>query len=489
MKRNDQYTPVARETWNALEGGSEVTCVWSGVGCGKTRSLVQVAHWLCETRRVIDPVTRMQKPMRISIIAESLNKIMQNFHVEAVEYFQHIKGATFIASSDHRRWKLRNGATISYRHYEYNERTQKSSIRGQKYCVMFSDETQELNEHFFEESLERCRLPNVSLVTGKEYTGQVVWSGQPTSNDRFLLEAKRRAKLGTRVSFVHCSTASNQFNPPDYQERQKRNCASMEEWVAKCQIEPGATYPAKDAYYDNIKGEEFPNGNLITLDVDKSHPTIISWDPGNNTTSILFFQLHQIKNTTQAIMVDEWHPDTYTDETTAIQSILNKGYNLQACVLDPFESIKRDRAAEGRTLVQRLQRGVNENPDGTGGGLGCQIIWNFPSFKKPVKEGIYRTRARICDIDGNRTILINRDLWDQPKFTRGIKFSLQNYKPDPATGAPDKRSSSASNSASHCCDALRYFVLEYLWDSEHSKSTPVRIRPPKSKPKATPRFH
>lgn len=466
-------TPVGERMLRALMEGKEITCNWSGLGSGKTFAQIQAAHILCETRAIYDRVTRKKSPMRILITAESEPKLKANMLVQAQKYFQNVRGAHLNQDKGYTRYILENGSEIVFKAYKIYPNLGKCSIEGEEYAVIFSDETQELDESFYEISLDRARRPNVDLITGKEYMGQVVWSGRPQSDDTFLSEAKRKQDLGSSVEFIHCRSSSNPYLPTDYEKKQKRNCKSHDEWVAKCQIIPGATYPAEGAYYDNIDSRDFPEGNLIELSLDKTHPTIISYDPGNESASLLFWQIHNIEGEPKAIIVDEYHPSGFASEQDIVAYIKSRDYNLIEVIVDPYRGTQRSALADGDTTVRFLERKPNENPDGRGGGLGVRVTYKFPEVRKIVKEGIFRTAARISDVDNNKTILIRKELWESPTYDRGIKFSLQNFKPDEKTGQPDKTKSSGR--ASHCADALRYFVIEHLWDGPPGEGDAGRV--------------
>lgn len=463
-------TPVCREIMKALDDNNECVCVWSGLGVGKTRSIPEVAFMLCHSRRTLDPVTGALSPMRVLICAESLTKLRQNVMCEADAVFADVEGAVFHGDSKWPRWEFANGAIVVFRGFQVYP-SGKNSIDGQKYGVIMSDETSELDSAWPNICTSRARLPNVNLITGKRYTGQSVWIGYPQADDRFLREAKARAAKGTKVAFLYLRSNTNPWLPSDYEERQKRNYATVQEWEAVCQIVPGSTFPARHSYYGDVVSPTCyrEGGSLIDMPLDHSAPTTVTIDPGNESYSATFWQTHVIDGKAYAIIVDEWMASSMTTDRAAIDAILDRGFNLTLAVCDPFSGNQKSRHADAMTTVQLLRRKVDEqHADGRGGGLGCEVVANLPGERSSVKAGIDRVRARFRDVDGNRSILIRRPLWDAPESDRGIRFAVQNYCPDIATGQPLKKKGSASETASHCADSLRYGIA----------GTPLWFAPP-----------
>lgn len=464
MNPTPTITPVAKAIIKRLDAGDEIVCVWSGLGCGKSRAVIDAALVLCHTRKTIDQVTGELSPFRILIAAESATKLRQNLMLEAEEVYSKIAGAEFHADPMYPRWQFANGSTVAFRGFKVFP-SGKNSIEGQKFGCIFSDETQELPNEWFQVSISRARLPNVNIYNNAlVYSGQVVWLGYPQADDRFLREARRRRDEGAKVALLHFRSSSNPWLPRDYEERQKRNYATQEEFEAVCQIKPGLTFPARNSYYgDVVSGMAYADGgSLLDIPLDRSLPTVLSADPGNLSYSVLFWQLHEVDGELKAVVVDEWMPSTSTSDQDAIREILSRGYDLSKMIIDPFASNAAARQADGLSTVQLLQRPIDANPDGRGGGLGIEIVSRLGN-RGAVKEGISRTRARLKDVDGNRSILIRKELWDNPNFDRGIRFAVQNYAPDVTTGQPCKKKGSASEAASHCADALRYYVASELW--------------------------
>lgn len=481
-------TPVCREIMKALDDNAEICCVWSGLGVGKTRAIPEIAFMLCHSRRTIDPVTGTLSPMRVLICAESITKLTQNVMLEAEAVYSGVGGAVFHGDVKYPRWEFANGSVVAFRGFQVYP-SGRNSIDGQKHNVILSDETQELDSRWPNICTSRARLPNVNIATGQRYTGQSVWIGYPQADDRFLREAKARAARGTKVSFLYLRSNTNPWLPSDYEDRQKRNYATLAEWEAVCQIKPGLTFPARHSYYGDVVStdDHRAGGSLITMPLNHAIDTTVSIDPGNESYSALFWQTHVIDGTAKAIIVDEWHADAMTTDRAAIDVILARGYALSLAVLDPFAGNQRSRHADAMTTVQLMRRAVGEaHADGRGGGLGCEVVATLPGERGSVKAGIDRTRARFCDVNGTRSILIRRELWDDPKSDRGLRFAVQNYAPDPATGEPLKRKGTASEAASHCADSLRYGIAgTSLWHAPPSdpgaraaRQTPPRQHPP-----------
>lgn len=528
---NQLITPVAASMIRGFQDGYRLLANWSGQGCGKTYAMIQTAHFLAETRKVITPVAAKDgrpipgkytlSPPDILLIADTHEKLKGNLMSEAEKYFADVRGARLYSNPENLHYKLENGATIKFKSYTYYPSSGKNSILGQKYVAILSDETHELHESFLTEAPQRARLRNICTKTGKVYSGQVAFVGMPQANDYWLrfcrdlsVGDEERGLAPMPVKFIHIRTNTNPVLDPDHEERVIRpTCSSEDEFIATCQIVPGATFAAKGSYYDNVSGELYPKGNVLaasqlwasideqkpsrattpslsptdtrsSLSSDsirkqlKNYPTYISYDPGNNSTSVLFWQFHKIDGKRKAVIVDQYVPDEFTSDQTLLAYLRNSGYNIVQAIVDPFRGNQRSGQADGKTTVMLLQRSTTEDPDGLGPGLGVKVSANWPQYKTFVKDGIWRTRARICTLDGDRSILILDNVWNDDTCKRGIKFSLQNYGPDMKTGEPSKKG--ASEKASHICDAMRYFVIEHLWDTpeeEQKVSTPSRAKP------------
>ncbi len=394
-------------------------------------------------------------------------------------------GGRFISEPGAHRWVMPNGSVIHWAPYRLfgTQGESESSLEGLGASVIFGDEATQYPDEFFDHTLERTSQPSVHIVTGQQYpSSQVVWLSRPASDTRFVDIARAHHKAGLSGSVILSRTRDVQT--PEFLEKMRRT-HSKAHFDAVTQEVAWATMPINGAIFSDFKPEEWPEGNLLSLDLDKSHPTYLAIDPGVTTTSCLWIQVHNVLGSPLAVVVDEWHPNTPTSTQDVVREASRRSYNLTEVIIDPAAD-SRTRAAGLATEARILARQPNEDPDGLGPGLGVEVRSVIPQSRRGVRDGVYRLLARFCAADGTRSLVVRRALWDAATQERGIRFSLQNYKWDPQTGDPLK--GQRGRHADHCIDALRYWMCLNAWHGPATLTQQARPRlgGPKARP-TTPR--
>lgn len=456
--RTYDVKPVAKALIRALDDGDELIAVYGGMRSGKTWAITQACLVLCQTRRELDPVSGSTKPLEILITRSTFGQIKASFMPSFRAIIEPL-GARYIQEPGNTRWIMPNGSIIHWRAYRLHstQGESESSIEGLGFSVVFGDEATQYPDAFFNHTLERTSQPSINIITGKRYMGsQVVWSSRPAADVRFLTIAQEHHRSGISGRVIISQTRDCQTH--EYMEKLRKSHPKSI-FDAITQDVPWSTVPVTGNILSDWVPEEWPAGNLLTLDLDLSRPTYICIDPGVTTTSVTWIQLHEIKGSTLAVIVDEWHPDTPTSTQDIVAEAHRRGFDLIEAIIDPAAD-SRTRAAGLTTEARILSRAPDVDPDGLGGGLGVPVRAVIPADRRGVREGLYRVMARVCAADGSRHLVARRELWDAPQSPRGLKFSVQNYRWGP-DGEPLK--GSKGRHADHCIDTIRYWVCHHAW--------------------------
>lgn len=462
-----RVTPVGADMLAEVVAGRRLTAVWGGIGCGKSFSISQLCLFLGLTRRAWDPEAGVATgPIDILVTGRYRTDLMQNLGRAFYETFTPF-GGRWVNDPRWYRWELPNGCRVTFQHYQCHGENA-SSIEGRNYHVLISDETTQLPPVFWMHAFERNRLGSVDLA-GRVYPPQMVWLSRPASNDGFLREARRRAEEGADVAILYARTRDNKWNHPNYLPDIKAG-RSLAEYEAITQEVVGATFPSRGAILDDFVSKAWPEGNLIDLaELDVADaPTILVLDPGIMHTSVLWVQVHEVGGQMAMVIVDEWHPHgTPTSIQQTIAEVRARPWRVAKVIADPASTARKP-VAKLTSVVDVLRRGIDEDPDGLGGGLGVPVLARLATNRRGIKDGLMRVKARICSAAGNRVLLLARHLWDDPPHLHGVRHTVGAYAWDPVSGEAKK--GNAADQSDHTADCMRYLVCQEAW---HGPPEPV----------------
>lgn len=462
-----KLTPCAKSFFNEFDKGRRLVCVWGGIGSGKSYAAAQLALYICLTHRSYDPETGLTKPLMMLITADSMPRLEKNMISACKEVFGPL--ATYNGSSKKPHFYFPSTeATVVFWPYKlYSTRGEgDSSIEGENYNVIISDETQMLSNTFFVHSFDRTRTSMMDMRTNKVREGFCLWMGRPNPNDSYLQDARtRRDAHDIDVEILFPRTRDNKHNSPSYIKDQKAN-RTYAQFLAVTQEVPGMMMPAESGIYSNfepmnIKDEKNP-GNLVSLsDLSVQNelelytfPTYLGIDFNVDKPSILFIQEREVLGRKRSVIVDEWCPEKEILADALIDFIKNCPYYDQIATIyvDPAGGARQVAATSG-PIVTQMRRPVEK------GGVGKTVNATYPEGERKLVEAqVQRIQARICDGDNNRDLLVLDSLWNKPKFKRGIKHSLLNYSRDKDTR--EILTGSKGGHADHIADALRYYMRE-----------------------------
>lgn len=462
-----RVTPIGADILAEILAGRRLVAAWGGIGSGKSYSIAQICLWLGLTRRAWDAEAgEAAGPIDVLVTGRYRTDLMQNLGKAFHETFTPF-GGRWVNDPRWYRWELPNGARFTFQHYQCHGENA-STIEGRNYHIVISDETTQLPAQFWTHAFERNRLPTVDLA-GRVYPPQMVWLSRPAANDGYMREARRRAEDGIDVAILYARTRDNPWNHPDYL-KDIRAGRSLAEFEAITQEVIGATFPSRGAILDDFVPKAWPEGNLIDIgELDTADaPTIVVIDPGIMHTSVLWAQVHEVGGQMALVVVDEWHPHGVpTSIQQTITEVKSRQWRVAKVIIDP-SSTARKPVARLTSNVDVLRRGVDEDPDGLGGGLGVPVLARLPTGRRGVKDGLMRVKARICSAAGERVLLLAQHLWDEPPHLHGVRHTVGAYAWDPVTGEAKK--GDAADHGDHTADCLRYLVGQEAW---HGPPQPV----------------
>lgn len=463
----------------------------SGVGAGKSYALAQGVHLAAATRpRSRHLVSAGTYPLLMSVLQPRI--------AEAAAGLGRFVGG---GGSGHPRFIYPNGSIVelvSYRlpstHSEAN-----NPWEGHDYTSLWVDEIEQLPASVFDHSFQRCRL-NSWDWNDLEHEPLFVWSGRPGAVYHWMEKAAELRDAGMSVAELVFPTRSNWTLANSYIDNMRRSM-SYEEFVCVTQEVIGARMPVKGSIYrrfdatagqahdvdpvrgtmrvsDPASGYDAAPGNIIRLPyLCRDFPTYAAVDFGISTSAVLFVQEWTINGSPAAVVVDEWAPDEATDTPALVSGIRARGWNLVEVICDPAGEA-RQRAAGLTSEVSILRRGVEEDPDGLGSGLGVPVCAHVPPLRSRVRDGVLRVAARICAADGARQLFVAAHLWDAPENPRGIRDTILRYSWGP-DGEPLK--GKAGHHADHIADALRLYVIRRCWDGL-APARAAAVTPPRRAP-------
>lgn len=445
-------TPLARELIREITdpNGARVVAVNSGIGSGKSYAIAQGVFIIAITR-----------PGSHQLVSAGTYGLLMGVLKPRLD--QAFGRAARYSGGTPPTYFFENGSRVELLNYRVPSTAASEASNpweGHDCNALWVDEIEQLPSSVFDHSFQRCRLKARDL-NGVVYQPTVVWIGRPGAVYHWIEKAEELRDNGRSVRTIIMPTASNPLLADDYLDNLKASM-SREEYECVTQSVIGARMPVRGAIYSAFS----PHHNLVDLTVDKALPTYCAIDFGVNTSAVLWIQEHEVNGGRAAVVVDEWCPDVATSTRDLVQGILARGWNLVEAICDPAGDA-RQRVSPGLVSeVKILKRGVDDDPDGLGGGLGCPVRAVVPPARRRVRDGILRVQARIEAADGTRALYVRRALWDRPEGKRGIRHSILQYEWDPATGEP--RKGKAGSDADHAADCLRLYVIRRCWDGPPS---------------------
>lgn len=446
--------------------GPSLIAVNSGIGSGKSYAIAQGVFVAAQTR-----------PGSLHIVSAGtaglLMAVLKRRCDEVFGQYAEWRGGL------HPRYVFENGSEVDFRAYTMpsTQDEARNGWEGRDCHTLWVDEIEQLPPTALLHTWQRCRL-KATDIAGHVQQPTAVWVGRPGAVYHWMEEADVLASRGRRVSTIIMPTSSNRLLSPEYLDN-LRASLSRAEFECITQEVPGARMPVKGAIYSDFDDKL----NVIDLEVSKTTPTYVCIDFGVTTSAVLWIQELNINGRRASVIVDEWCPDLPTSTRDLVDGIRARGWNLCEAICDPAGDA-RQRASGLVSEVEIIRRDVDEDRDGLGGGLGCDVCATVPAARRRVRDGIARVQARVCNANGERELYVLRRLWDRPEGKRGVRHSILQYEWDARTGEP--RKGKAGHEADHVADALRLYVIRRAWDGAPSASV---ASPPRTSTPIPPRRH
>lgn len=414
----------------------------SGVGAGKSYAIGQGVHLAAATRpKSLHLVSAGTYPLLMSVLQPRI--------AEAGAGMAHFIGGS---TSGHPRFIYPNGSIINLVSYRlpstHNEA--KNPWEGTDYSTLWVDEIEQLPSTVFDHSFQRNRLVSWDW-NGVEHQPLFVWSGRPGAVYHWMEKAQELASKGRRVAELVFPTRSNWTLSSDYLDNMRASM-SYEEFVCVTQEVIGARMPVRGAIYrgfntargvaydvDPVRGtmgvkdpetgyRQSP-GNILRLPrLCRDFPTYAAVDFGVSTSAVLFIQEWQINGSPAAVVVDEWCPDVATDTPALVSGIRARGWQLAEVICDPAGD-QRSRPAGLMSEVKILRRGVDEDPDGLGPGLGVPVwsrrlsLWQEGCdlvIESHPESGVgWNASARVATVVNGTTITVADNVFSDEENAQG----------------------------------------------------------------------
>lgn len=448
-------TPLASELIRQVSDpdGARLLAVNSGIGSGKSYAIAQGIFLIAQTRPgSAQLVSAGTYGLLMAVLKRRCDEVFGRF-------------AEWCGGPSAPHFEFENGSIVDFVSYRMPSTRDEADNpwEGRDYHALWVDEIEQLPESVFDHSFQRYRL-KATDINGVTHQPTVVWVGRPGAVYHWMEKAEELRSKGRSVRTIIMPTSSNHLLADDYLDN-LRASMSPAEYACVTQETPGARMPVRGAIYSDFDEEH----NVIDVDWDwKTEPSYVAIDFGVTTSAVLWIQERMIDGQPASVVVDEWCPNLPTSTRDLVDGILARGIPLVEAICDPAGDA-RQRASGLVSEVAIIRRGVDDDPDGLGGGLGCPVAAHVPSDRRRVRDGIARVQARILNAEGDRALHVRRGLWERPEGKRGIRQSLLEYEWDQTTGEPTK--GRRGRDADHAADALRLYVIRRAWHG------PPRIEP------------
>lgn len=464
VNRWNKYKKCFKDIYSFFMEGVDSLCIWGGIGAGKSIALMQFVHHLCLTHCSIDEQGR-KMPLFVLIVGDAYGTLEDGlFQIHKELLLCNMKEDSPFArvrrSGGAIEVTYKNGSRVLYRPLVLpNTKSSASSkIEGLSPNILISDETQKLAPRFMDITVERTRGADIlDPQTGFQRPFMKIYAGRPSPDDFYLRRARELANNGIPFAFYYPST----LDMYDWDSQYVKNLRAAHPphiLPVVMQTDPGSTMPSESAIFSMFTPLIYPEGNLVDIKVDYSHPTYLAMDFNVDRPSVLFIQELSVEGRKRSVIVDEWCPDKEVLATELVDFIVSSPYYdaIEEIVCDPAGKA-RNVAATAGSIVDILRKPIKD------GGTGKKVYATHPSGpKKLVEDGVLKVQARIHNSDNERDILVRKELWDKPAFKRGIKHTIQGYRRDEEDRAI--LTGAKGGQADHIADALRYYIRYRCWD-------------------------
>lgn len=445
--------------------GPKVTGVYGGIGCGKSVVL-----------SILAKIVAMTRPGSVSLMSSDT---YTNMHAITLDICRKVfAGAATWCGPPASEWRFPNGSIVMLRAYQLpgTQDESKNPWEGRTITgVLIVDEVQKLPEMCLTHALERARGVSRDLLGG-EWAPKIVLNGRPGAIDWW---AKQIESEGLGI-VLRPWTEDNPHNGPDYMADLRKRL-SKREFLCKTRGHP---MPVKGAVYSVFEDALWPAGNLIEHEHDPSKHVTVSIDFGKRHPAVLFYQsIERVLNgepITLDVIFDELQLDDVS-EPELIRAIRDRGYRIASIAVDPAGTTKNSQSMQ--SVIDLFQRSPDyEGGDHLGGGLGCPIYYTRDPAKVYIDAGITRVEALMCDANGTRRLVVAQDVWDETasramadrlgqKSYRSLRKSLLRYSWEDVR-AKRRGSLRDSQDHSHSADSLRYWAINFRWESIEKLPTP-----------------
>lgn len=460
-----------------FSNGVDTLCVWGGIGAGKTVGLCQFIHDICLNYVSVmydKEGNEIYAPLEVLITGDSYNTLkngLWKIHSQILRC--DLKRQTPFAKVDMGEMRINvkynNGSHVYYTPLKLDSRktSEQSAIEGQSPNLLISDETQKMDDRFVKIATERARGRELlNPRTGHRRSFMKIFAGVPGPNDTYLRLCREYKDKGMNVEFYYPKTTDmHPYNGPYVQNQFAVNPPGIAE--VKMQLIPGSTMPAETSIFSMFTPLEFPQGNLLCVPHDPTRETWVAMDFNVDQPSVLLLQEFEVAGKLRSVIVDEFCPDGETLVTDLVDYVTNSPYyeTIKGIIVDPAGKA-RNVAATAGSITDILRKPTRQ------GGTGKKVFDKHPTGdKRLVEDGVLKVQARFCNGDGERELLVRKDLWENPKYPRGIKHTIQSYRRDSNTRVI--LTGTKGDNADHIADALRYYVRIRCWTSLNDQ-TPVK---------------
>ena len=276
------------------------------------------------------------------------------------------------------------------------------------------------------------------------HPGAILCTGLPVAGAWWVEAAERMAQEGAITRVLVAKSDVNASNMPEGWIDQMRATLSPEEFEAMVNATPR---PPKGQVLDNFVARSWPDGNLldgspddfrdcdITLAVDFGRSPAVSLIANDAARGL-------------DVVVDELQPDDI-DVYQLAEHIKARRWRIAHAAGDPAGRSRTDR--DNLRSMDELKRA-----------LGIpHIRYTHEPERRSIPAGILTLRRLICSADGQRRLVVCRDVWERGRHHggRSIRKSVLGYRyPEAGGDQPVK-----DGVTDHAIDALRYWAINFRW--------------------------